>query len=263
MSPEHIRVTVNGEISGGDPGKRGWMVEILSVAPVARERSTLQDDGTFEFRQLTPPGTRAPEASETQTVSVREPQHKVPRKAMLERNKGVSALKQRQFSLAADHLQNAVAIDPRFARAHSDLGIAYFGLKEYDQSLEHLQRAIEPAPGFQPANENLCLLFLSLRRYAEAGQVADRVLKAGSNSAVANYAAAVSAIAAGGSSARVLEHLRRASDEIPKGHLLAARVLANTGRRTDAAHELEAYLQSPQTGSERPEVEAWLAELKQ
>jgi tetratricopeptide (TPR) repeat protein len=289
-------VTVNGDIVAGGSTLRDWTIELVSFSPAAAYRTVPQEDGFFEFRGVAPgiydlrvtdsrenvlytqvvsvgrekqtfcirlPATDPAEGSKAQTVSFQELQHKVPRKAISEHNKGVSALKKRQLSAAADHLKNAVAIDPEFADAQNNLGIAYFRLKEYGQSVEHLQRAVELAPGNQHANDNLCLLLLRLKRYAEAGRVADRVLKHGSGSAVAHYAIAVSVIAEGGNIGGALEHLRSASDEIPKGHLLAARVLANAGRRIDAAHELEAYLRSPETGSERPEVEEWLAELKQ
>ena len=289
-------VTVYGDISGGHSGVQGWVVELVPCGPVARQRTTPRADGYFEFRGVTPalyeirvtdskgsllhrqtvslsqesetlfikvPATERTDAFKTPTVSFQQLQHKVPRKAISEQKKGVSALKQRHLDVAADHFKNAVAIDPAFADAHNDLGIAYFRLKEYEPSLEHLRRAVELAPGHQPVTDNLCMLLLRMKRYAEAGQVADGALKRGSVSATAHYAAAVGVLAERGSMAAALDHLRRASSEIPNSHLLAARVLTNAGRRTDAAHELEAYLNSSQTGSERPEVEEWLADLKQ
>ena len=272
---EQIWVSAHGEILGGNSDVKDWRVELAPFGPVTRYHTLVQGDGRFEFRSVTPgiyelrvlsirvPSVVPAEASKAHTVSFRQLQHKVPGKAISEQKKGVSALKQHQISVAADHFKNAVTIDPEFADAHNDLGVAYFRLKDYEHSLEHLQKAIQLAPGHQPASENLCLLLLSMKRYTEAGQLADTVLKHGSGSSIAHYALAVSVLAEGGNTGAALDHLRRASDEIPKGHLLAARVLANAGRRTDAAHELEAYLHCSQTGHERPEVEEWLAELKQ
>ena len=80
---------------------------------------------------------------------------------------------------------------------------------------------------------------------------------------MAHYAAAISLIAAGGSKTEALDHLRRAEDDIPKGHVLAASILAEAGRREDAAKELEAYLRSPDETVDRPALDAWLAQLRQ
>ena len=296
QSSEQSGVTVHGDIGGGASTSCDWTVDLVSFSPARGQRTALMGDGSFQFRDVTPglyelrvreprgaivysqvvslsrsdetlsikiPPSEPAVAAGRQTVSLRELQHNVPRKAIQEEKKGISFLKQRQFGEAAEHLKNAVAIDPQFAAAQNDLGIAYYRLKDYPHSVEHLQRAVELAPGHQPATDNLCLLLLSMKRYAEAGDVAEQYLKRGNISAVAHYALAVSTLAAGGSTAGALDHLRRASDEIPTGHLLAARVLENAGRRTDAAQELQAYLRSQQTGKGRPEVEEWLAALKQ
>jgi len=49
---------------------------------------------------------------------------------------------------------------------------------------------------------------------------------------------------------------------MPKARLLEAKVLADAGRRADAAQELEKYIGSLDESTERPELEQWLAELR-
>ena len=56
--------------------------------------------------------------------------------------------------------------------------------------------------------------------------------------------------------------LQRAEDRLPKARLPEAKVLADAGHRSDAAQELEKYIASLDRSTERPELEAWLEELK-
>ena len=154
-------------------------------------------------------------------------------------------------------------LDPGFAGARNNLGVAYVGLDQYQQSLEQFQKAVELAPNYVLANENLCMVLLKLKRFAEAEEVAHRVLSRGANSAIAHYSMAVGLLAQGGSRSEALDHLRRAEDRLPTARLLVAAIFDETGRRGDAARELETYLSSPGEDSRRPEVEAWLSKLRE
>lgn len=287
-------VVVWGEISTGYSAMSNWIIELIPRNGGAPQRIAPEFDGSFEFRDVTPGlhevrvsdargrllydevisirGNERlsikprldepPQSSKAEMVSVAQLRHKIPREAHVEFRKGTEALKKREVRSAVDHLKAAVAIDPAFADAHNDLAVAYLRLNEDQESAEHFQKAIELDPGYQPAGNNLCVVLLKMKRYAEAGEVAGRILKTGAGSAVAHYAAAVSLIAAGGNRNEALDHLRRAQDDIPKGRVLAASILAEAGRREDAAAELEAYLRSPDQTVDRSALEAWLAELR-
>jgi Tfp pilus assembly protein PilF len=284
------------EISAGNSSTSAWTVELTPLRVGVARKTTPGQDGFFEFLAVTPgehelrvidaegrmryrdvyrlrpnhetlsisvPSAGPAQHPKPDAISTRRLQHKVPWQAMIEFREGVAALKNRQVMSAVEHLKAAVAIDPAFADAHSDLGVAYLRSKEYHQSAEQFQKAINLVPSHQAANDNLCMLLLKTKRYAEAGQAAGRILRHGAGSAKAHYVAAVSLLAGRGSQSEALRHLRRAEDAIPKARLLAASILAHTGRRTDAAHELETYLRTPDRYSRRPQIEAWLAELRQ
>jgi tetratricopeptide (TPR) repeat protein len=162
-----------------------------------------------------------------------------------------------------EHLKSAVAADPAFADAHNHLGVVYFHMNQYQESSAHFQKAVELAPTHRQANDNLCLVLLKTERYAEAGEAAGRILRLGSGSPMAHYAAAVGLISADGSATEALDHLRRAEVSIPNARLLGARILAGTDRRADAARQVEAYLRSQDADPKRPQLEAWLAQLRQ
>ena len=100
-------------------------------------------------------------------------------------------------------------------------------------------------------------------RYREAGEAARRALKLNPGEMRMRYILALSLIKEGGSQDEALDNLQRAASTIPQAHLLAAKVLADTGRRNDAARHLDDYLRSaPRNESNRQQLEAWLAELK-
>ena len=282
-----------GQVSGGNSSFSNCTVELIPLGRGRTQRTVPRQDGSFGFDDVTPgehelrvrdesgrvlhhqvvslrrdgdkPATRpgAEQSPQAQTVSVQRLQHKVPRKAAAEFGRGRAALDKQEFLSAVEHLKAAVALDPAFADAHNDLGFAYLRLKDYDRGAEQLQKAIDLDPGHQPANDNLCLLFFKMKRYVEARQAAERTLSRGTGSAVAHYIAAATLLLGGGSRSEALDHLRRAEDDLPTVRLLIARILANAGRPTEAAHELKAYLRFADRDSRRPELEAWLAQLRQ
>jgi cytochrome c-type biogenesis protein CcmH/NrfG len=78
------------------------------------------------------------------------------------------------------------------------------------------------------------------------------------------YVLGVSLVNGDGDKVEALENLKRATEEIPGAHLLVAKILAETGRREDAARHLEDYLRSSPAGDlDRSAVEAWIEQLRQ
>jgi tetratricopeptide (TPR) repeat protein len=290
-------IAVHGQISTGSSPVGNWTIELCSLSSGELLKTYAGWNGAFELRRLTPGEhkLRVVDANgrvlhdeivslqrddetvsillqvenmgnrgQGQTVSVQQLQHKVPRKAIKEIEKGRADLDKRQFSRAMVHLKAAVAADPAFADAYNDLGVAHYELEEYKESLEQFRKAVEIAPGHELANNNVCLVLLKTGRYAEAGQAAHSVLKRGSGSAMAHYAAAAAMLFEGGSLNEALRHLVHAQRDMPRAHLFAARALAGAGRPGDAARELEAYLRTSEPDAKRrPDLEAWLSQLKQ
>ena len=295
VTPVQAGVVVQGEISANNSSLSSWTVALIPLSRGKTQRTAPRPDGSFEFRDVTAgiyelrvdngqgrtqysqivSLSRAeemlsiripvedPAPFKSQLVSVQQLQHKVPREARLEFRRGSAALKKRQLNAAVDHLKAAVAVDPADADAHNDLGVAYIRLREYEKGAEQFQEAIALDPTHQLANDNLCIALVKMGRYAEAGYAADRILRRGYASSVAHYAAAASLVAAGGGELEALNHLRRAEEDIPKAHLVAAWILVRSGSRTDAEREVEAYLRSRDKDFKRSDVEQWLAGLRQ
>ncbi|MBL8290482.1 MAG: tetratricopeptide repeat protein [Bryobacterales bacterium] len=273
----------------------GWTIELLALPGGDTREAMPWGNGAFEFRGVTPGEYRLsvrdagghvlheeavslhrmdetlaitvradklPQGRPADPISIQQLQHTPPRKAMKAWRIAKSALEKRQIDRAVDHLKAAIAVDPAFADAYNDLGTAYFHLNRYEQSAEHFQKAIDLAPTHRQATDNLCLVLIKSGRYAEAGQAAGRILKRGGGSAMVHYAAALGLISESGSPIETMNHLRAAQGQIPNAHLTAARILANAGRRAEAARDVEAYLRAKSGSARRAELEAWLAELR-
>ena len=198
------------------------------------------------------------------TVSIRQLQHKVPAEAQKEFGKGSAASVKGDQSNALDHFQKAAKLDPEFADAFNGIGVTYAALGQLQQAADQFQKAIDLVPDHPGAAANLSIVLCKLEHYHEAGEMARRALKLDPGLLKLRYVLGISLVTEGGDKAEALDNLQRAAAEIPKAHLLAAKILVETDRREDAAKHVEDYLRlTPADDLDRQKVEAWLEQLRQ
>jgi tetratricopeptide (TPR) repeat protein len=292
----HRGVAVRGQVSSETTFAGTLTVELLEGGHSLSASTYLHPDGSFEFASVSPgtyelriaggSGTvvyhqtvmiNGPEpnlsisiparpnagSSSGGTISIRQLQHKVPREARKEFDKGVAASRKSDHSGAVEHFQKAVSIDPELADGYNNLGSAYAALGQLEQAAEQYQKTIDLVPEHTLALANLSVTLCKLKQYSDAERVARRALKLDSGLLKIRYILAVSLIAQHGNNAEALENLQRASTEVPKARLVAADILAQAGRRDDAAKQLEDYLHSvPEQDTDRQRVGEWLAQLR-
>ena len=197
------------------------------------------------------------------TVSLQQLTHKVPRQAQKAYDKGRQAAHKGDQHAAEGFFRQAVEADPEFVDAHNELGASEVALGELPEAAEQFQKAIELVPEHRLALPNLSVVLAKLKRFHEAGEVARRALVVLPGEPRMHYILALSLLAENKQTPEVLNNLRRAAPDIPKAHIVAAEVFANTGRPDEAVLELEEYLRvQPADDKERPKVEARLAELR-
>jgi tetratricopeptide (TPR) repeat protein len=287
---------VGGQVSSNTALAGTLMVELVSNGHGVSQSVYVRPDGSFEFASVSPggyelrmtggggaviyhqtlmingpepnlsidiPGRQNQDTNGGGTVSIRQLQHKIPPEARKEFDKGMTASKKGDHQSALDHFQKAVSIDPELADGYNNLGSAFAALGQLQQAAEQFQKAIDLVPEHSLAVANLSVTLCKMHQYPEAARVARRALSLDSSQLKIRYVLAVSLIAQHSNNAEVLENLQRASAEVPKAHLVAADILEQTGRLDDAAKELEEYLRStPEQDTDRPKVEAWLAQLR-
>jgi tetratricopeptide (TPR) repeat protein len=207
-------------------------------------------------------GLPAEQSAREQTVSIQQLEHRVPRAARKEHEKGMEALRKQQYPAAADHFKAALTFDPQYAAARNDLGVAYVRMRNWDAAAEQFRSVLDAVPGHQPANDNYIVALLQGERFAEAEEAADQILRRG-GTPIAHYTAALCIVMRHGNFKEALDHLRLTEQTIPKGRLIAAQILEELGRRADAARALESYMQFAEAEPKLPALEKWLADLRQ
>src|SRR6266850_3450397 len=75
------------------------------------------------------------------------------------------------YSLAAGHLEQAVARGVAFADVHHMLGVIYHQLGEFEAAQRALQKALEINPGYIEAGLNLAIVCNDMGQYERAQQV--------------------------------------------------------------------------------------------
>ena len=62
-------------------------------------------------------------------------------------NRGMAHVAKKEYALAIDDYKKALAIDPAYAKAYSNIGILYCNMQDYDNAIENLTQAIEHLSG--------------------------------------------------------------------------------------------------------------------
>jgi len=122
-------------------------LEEILVGPVPRdahERGALWSlvirDPTYSLSPALRPATNPG------VTSVRSLRHKVPKEAKKAYERANKAARSNQLANAIDELERAVALDPEFGEAHTDLGARYAQLGRYQDAGRETQRAITLMP---------------------------------------------------------------------------------------------------------------------
>jgi tetratricopeptide (TPR) repeat protein len=294
-SGNHERSVVRGQIYSNSPILESLTVELLAQESLKTVSASTEKGGEFEFQGIAP-GTyqlrvmagsgsvvheefvlinsgyqnlsiqisNSPQRASThdRTVSIRQLQHKVPAQAQKEFAKGQAAFKKDHNTAALEHFKNAIELDPEFADAFNGSGVTYAALGQLQQAADQFQRAVDLVPDHPGATANLSVMLCNLKRYREADLTARRALKFDPGLLKVRYVLGLSLLNDGGSQAEALDNLERAAGEIPRAHVLIAKILTETNRPQEAAKHLEDYLNSsPADDSDRPRIENWLEQL--
>ena len=287
---------VRGQISSDGPIVGPLTVELVGQGPAGSISASIEGAGGFAFHGVAPgtyqlrltgaagavvyeepvfvnPGyqnlsVQVPAKSKTTptvdaTVSVRQLQHKVPADAQKEFNKGKAASIKGDQPGALDHFQKAAKLDPEFADAFNGIGMTYAALGQLAPAADQFQKAIDLVPDHPSAAANLGFVLCKLQHYHEAVEMARRALKLNPGLLKLRYVLGISLVNEGGDKIEALDNLQRATQEVPRAHLLVAKILIETGRREDAARHLEDYLRLSRDGDrDRAAVEEWLKQLR-
>jgi Flp pilus assembly protein TadD len=100
----------------------------------------------------------------------------VPEKAQAERRKGGEAIARSEWKKAIEHLDKAIAIDPKYASAYNDIGYAYLKSGDMAKARESFQKAVELEEHTGRALLNLARFVAGEKNFPEAIRLANKAI---------------------------------------------------------------------------------------
>jgi tetratricopeptide (TPR) repeat protein len=181
-------------------------------------------------------------------VSVKELQAPVPKKAWQAFVKAQQYAEADQAGLAIEQYQRAIALDPAWRDAHSNLGAQLMRAGRTEDALGEFREALRIGPASAMLYTNLATALATERRTEEAESAVRTALGLDGSDAKARYLLGHVLVMQPGREKEALAELRAASAQVPAARIVAANVLLRTGEKADARAELHAYLDSGDRG---------------
>ncbi|MDQ6700915.1 MAG: tetratricopeptide repeat protein [Acidobacteriota bacterium] len=255
IAQSQLPVTVRGELLSQNPIGPNYFAELYSASSHTVAGSVMVNStGDFEFHNI-PAGhydlritnmygqplvsvrveasaktghveVPLPEARRFQpvsgTISARQLQHPVPKKAMQAMMAAQKFSESGDFGSAAEQLKRAIRIAPAYTEAHNNLGVQYIRLRQYEAAAVELEEALRAGPESSALDCNLAAALLSLGRHSEAERTVRRALALDARNLRADYLLGRILMLRPEGRPEALQHLLRAAPEIPAARIAAS-----------------------------------------
>jgi len=186
----------------------------------------------------------------------------IPQDAAKEFDRASELMAKRDWKMAIERLNRALAIYPKYAAAYNNLGVVYARMGDRPREREALQRAVTLNDHFAPAFVNLAKMAIADRDMPQAETLLDKatafdpassstlILLANVELLDRHYDQAIA-------NCRKAHSL--AQDSHALAHYIAARALEHENHLSDAAAEFQTFLQEEPTGERAESVRKELA----
>lgn len=190
----------------------------------------------------------------------------IPESASKQFDQATEAMNHQDWQKAVTHLNQAVALYPKYVEAYTNLGAAYEHLDDPVHEREALTQAIALDGQFAPALMNLGMLSLVEKKYPESEDELSRASAAdATNPQILMLLAQAQLLnkhfdqaVASTEKLHTLPH----HEKYAKAHYIAARALAHENRPSDAADQLQEFLDEQPIGPMADAVRKELANLR-
>jgi tetratricopeptide (TPR) repeat protein len=196
-----------------------------------------------------------------QTVSLRQLQHQPPKKAVRAAARAQDLARRGANERAVAELEKAIALDPEFAAAHSNLGVQYALGGQNEKAAAEFRRASELDPGSSMFQSNLACVLIWMRQYSEAEEHARIAVYLDNSSPNAHYLLGVILARRPETRASGVDHLKTAARQFPRAYLILAEMYRAEGQNQLAKEEMQRYVDADPAAS-RQGAEKWIAALR-
>jgi Tfp pilus assembly protein PilF len=292
---QHL-VSYSGQLvtGSGEPSSNYTVELILESNHTCVERTTSNADGKFEFRNI-PSGQYAievldsadrligmqdlsngPVTSTRISILISEPkrekpvngtvsavtlQHRPPKKAIQAMNRAIRAANAGDDPTAQTHLRAAIAIDPDFSEAHTNLGATYARAAKYDLANTEFRTALKVGPNSVTGHCNIAVAAMSLNRLDEAEREAREALALDSRHPPANFVLGEILSRRPGKESEAIRYLKLAAPDFVNANLVLAQIYARSGHNQEAIATLEKYEQT-NPRADRSQVRKMISSLR-
>jgi len=196
---------------------------------------------------VTLPDQASPPAGDT--VSVWQLRHKPSTKALRAEAKAQDLARGGAHQRAIAELEKAVALDPQFAAAHSNLGVQYALKGQNEKAVAEFRRAVELDPGSAMFHSNLACVLIWMRQFVQAEEHARLAVRLDSSSANAHYLLGVILARRPETRLSAVEQLKTAARQFPRAYLTLAKLYRAEGQNQLAKEEMNRYVDADPAAS--------------
>ena len=152
----------------------------------------------------------------TETVSAASLRHRVPKAAKEASDRSAKFSRHGDARRAAEELEKAVRLDPKYAEAHGNLGFEYMQLGRLKEAEAEIRRAIALDPYVSIVHSNLGWLLFQQRHFAEAERSARQAIALSLDNDRAHMLLGVLLGAEPATRAEGVRHLEQAGSTFPE-----------------------------------------------
>ena len=189
----------------------------------------------------------------------------VPSEAKKEFQKGADAMQANNTADAMKHLQRAIDLYPQYAMAWNHLGVVYMQTNQPDKGEEAFQKAVDLNPHYPSALINLAKVRWSQKKTADVEDLMRKAVAADPSSLEALAILCNALVVEGKTDEAVADanklHSLPQHQQFALVHFLTARALLHTNRGSEAAAQLQLFLQEAPTSPAAPQARQALAQL--
>jgi Flp pilus assembly protein TadD len=214
---------------------------------------------------LNPMEERKAAKNSRHTVSVKEANTSIPKKAREAYKRSVRLTNQGQIREAIEELKRAITIYPEYVHAYNDLGVAYIRLDLIEDAIRALEKSISLDP--KALNPRLNLGIANVRRqdYAKAEQPLRDALAIDETAPLVHLYLGITLWKTDRSIEAENEFSRALSlggSEIAIAHYYLGQLYAGKDRIEEAVAELEAYIKQKPASEDAQQARQKIAELR-
>lgn len=184
-------------------------------------------------------------------VSAAELRQSVPSTARKEYELGLKFVNKGNFSQAAAHFEQALAIYPDYLAARNDLGAQYLKLKQVDLAEKHFQMVLANDPKNFNAKFNMGLVLIERTQYRAAVDQLNQAITIDSSRPVARLWIGIAELEMGdvqNAESDLTKSLVMGGNECVAAHYHLARIYVSRSDFAEASRSLDAYLQEAPRG---------------